>query len=79
LSKVVGAFDCAAMDASQVAAYGARKLNLKCAKGQESFALDAYLTGVEKAQSDAKQIIVNKQKSTGDAAVSAELDAYLKG
>lgn len=54
LRKVVGTFD-GALDlaratASDVAAYGVTKLKLKCAKGQEVVALDAYLSGLEAAR-----------------------------
>ena len=50
LSNVVGVFDCAAMDSKEVAAYGAKKLGLKCAKGQEYGAVETYLDGLAKGQ-----------------------------
>lgn len=82
LSKVVGAFD-GAMDlasatASDVAVYGVKKLKLQVAKGQESFALDAYLTGIESAR---KANAVNLQtKRAADAAQQEvpAIDAYFK-
>jgi uncharacterized protein len=77
LSSVVGAFDHAVMDANQIAAYGVKKLGIKCADGMASVALDAYLNGVEAAQKTTKQ---RTQKQVADsAATTAELDAYLKG
>lgn len=80
LSKVVGTFDCAVMGASEISTYGVKKLGITCAKGTESIALDAYLSGVEKAAATAKPATQVKQ-GTQDAAFgsSAELDAYLKG
>ena len=77
VSSVVGAFDCATMDANQVAAYGVKKLGIKCADGLEPIALDAYLNGVEAASKATKQTV---NKAVADsAAQTAELDAYLKG
>jgi len=82
LSAVVGAFDHAAMDAHQVAAYGVRKLGIKAVKGQERVALDGYLTGHEKANAANKQ---RMQRASGKAADSAtqaaesEVGAYIKG
>jgi hypothetical protein len=49
LSKQVGTFDYAGMDSAGVAAYGVEKLGIKTAKGTESIALDAYLSGREAA------------------------------
>jgi hypothetical protein len=82
LSKVVGAFD-GAMDlasatAGDVVLYGVKKLKLKVAKGQESFALDAYLTGLEAARkSNATSV---QSKRTADAAQQEvpAIDAYFK-
>jgi uncharacterized protein len=82
LSKVVGAFD-GAMDlasatAADVAVYGVKKLKLKCVKGQEVTALDAYLNGVEAAT---KQASVNRQtQRAADAALQEvpAIDAYFK-
>lgn len=80
LSAVVGAFDHAAMDAHQVHAYGVKKLGIKCAKGQEAVALDAYLTGVEKAATDTKQRVQPKLNAADSASTGDEaLDKYLKG
>lgn len=81
LSAAVGAFDHAAMDAGQVAVYGVKKLGLKCAKGTESFALDAYLTGREKAAKEAAARLNTATRALDSAtgSGSAELDAYLQG
>jgi uncharacterized protein len=80
VSKVVGAFDCKAMDARAVIAYGVKhpKINIKCAKGTEYIALDAYLTGVETAAKATKTRI--QSAVAGDSAVkSDEMDAWLNG
>lgn len=77
LSQVVGAFDHKAMDAAGVAFYGVKKLGLKVAKGQETIALDAYLTGVEKAAQATKTRVQQKAKDSSESV--AEIDAYLKG
>lgn len=45
VSHFVGTFDHAAMTEAQVAAYGIEKLGIKCAKGFESVALDAWMQG----------------------------------
>lgn len=75
VSKVVGAFDHARMDAAQVAAYGVKKIGLKVKAGQEAVALDAYLTGIEAAAKNTKQLVVK----AADAKVQAtsEVDAYI--
>lgn len=82
LSKVVGAFD-AAVDvatatSADIARYGVKKLGIKCAKGMEVFAVDAYLTGIEKARNHATQT-VNKQRAADAAAQEVPaIDAYFK-
>ncbi len=83
LSKVVGTFD-GAMDiatatASDVAAYGVKKLKLNVTAGQETVALDAYLTGVEATRRSVS--VATAAKATADAAAS-EVPAianYFKG
>lgn len=79
VSKVVGAFDHAVMDARQVGIYGVKKLGLKCEKGQEVSVLDAYLTGLEKANKVTKQRVQPKPAAQDAAPVESELDQYLKG
>lgn len=81
LSKVVGAFD-GALDlaratASDVAAYGVTKLKLKCAKGQEVVALDAYLSGLEAARGGAATINPVPTQAA-DSAEDSVVSAYLK-
>jgi uncharacterized protein len=81
LSLVVGAFD-GALDiaratAADVAAYGVKKLKLKCAKGSEVVALDAYLTGVE-ASHAAPAIAPASQTTAVDSAEDSAVSAYLK-
>lgn len=77
LSKVVGTFDCKAMDARGVNAYGVKKLNIACTKGQESIALDAYLSGIEAANKATKTRIQAKAADSNQS--TAELDAYIRG
>jgi hypothetical protein len=74
---VVGAFDHKSMTARDVSAYGVKKLGIRCAKGQESIALDAYLNGVESAAKTTKQRV--KKHAADSAAATEELDAYLAG
>jgi len=80
LSTVVGAFDCAAMDARQVAAYGVKKLGIACDSKFAPEALDAYLSGVEKA---ARQVRITQSKAADAAAApsaeSKSLDQYING
>lgn len=45
VSQFTGAFDHTRMDATQLAAYACDKLSIKCAKGHEPVALDAWLQG----------------------------------
>lgn len=80
VSKVVGAFDHAAMDAHGVAVYGVNKipaLKGKVKKGNEAIALDMYLTGREEGGRRAAP--TNHAADGAVRAPSAELDAYLKG
>lgn len=83
LSKVVGAFD-GALDltratASDVAAYGVTKLKLKCAKGQEVVALDAYLSGLEAARGGFEATPANPVPTQAvDSADDSVVSAYLK-
>lgn len=76
LSAVVGAFDHAAMDAHQVAAYGVKKIGLKnVAKGSEMSVLDGYLTGVEKTKATNAQAV--QRTVAADAAENGEMtDAF---
>lgn len=78
LSKVVGTFDCATMDAAAVAQYGVKKLGIKCKDGAEFDALDAYLAGRDQGMKAAPAPAHTK---VGDSAVAdaPEIDAYLKG
>lgn len=45
LKPFIGTFDHSAMTSSQVAEYGIKKLGIRCAKGTESIALDAWMQG----------------------------------
>lgn len=82
LSNHIGNFAAVAraMDSRDVAAYGIKKLGIKCPKGTERVALDAYLTGAEKASKKFSSV-AKSTPSVGDSAMgsSSELDAFLKG
>jgi hypothetical protein len=82
LSKVVGAFD-GAMDlasatSGDVAAYGVKKLKIRCAKGQESIALDAYLTGIESARKTTANATQTKRAADAAQQEVPAIDAYFK-
>ncbi|WGN90776.1 prohead core protein protease [Burkholderia phage vB_BglM_WTB] len=82
LSPVVGAFDHAAMDARQVAAYGVKKLGLKgVPKGSEMLALDMHLGGLEKAKAANANAVRQgvAADSAGPAEVTSAFAAYLNG
>lgn len=57
-SEFIGTFDHSAMTTQEVAEYGAKKLGIKCAKGYETIALDAWLQGrvPARAQDSATEI-----------------------
>lgn len=57
-SEFVGTFDHAAMTTQEVGEYGTKKLGIKCAKGHEVIALDAWLQGrvPARAQDSATEI-----------------------
>lgn len=78
VSRLVGAFDHAAMSHDKVAKYGVKKLGIKCADGHEVTALDAYLLAHDKVTS--ATAVVAKTKTVGDSMPSSsELDAFLAG
>lgn len=77
LSTVVGAFDHKALDARQVAVYGVKKLGIKCADGTEAIALDAFLSGVEKAATQNRKTGQVRAADTAVKASTAEMDQYL--
>lgn len=78
LSRVIGAFECAAMDSKSVAAYGVKKLGLRCAKGQEVSTLETYLSGLAKGQKAASEKAVKEAAAMDSRKACSELDAYLK-
>lgn len=77
LSKVVGAFDSATMDSKAVAAYGAKKLGLKCADGAEFDVVDNYLRGVEHGNKVRNENI--QTQAADSAATDAGFEAWIKG
>lgn len=82
LTRVVGTFD-GAMDvasatSADVAAYGVRKLGIKCAKGTEMIALDAALSGIEAARKVNEATTTNKRTSDAAASAVPAIDAYFK-
>ncbi|QOV06229.1 putative capsid maturation protease [Burkholderia phage Maja] len=75
LSKVVGAFDHARMDARQVAAYGVKKLGLKgVMDGQEIVAVESFLEANERASKSAVSAVT--KQTAQDSAVSEVTEAY---
>lgn len=79
VSKVVGAFDHAAMDARKVAVYGVKKLGIKCADGQEMTALTAYLDGREKAEKDVLGRVQSRAQDAAAPQTATEVSAWIKG
>lgn len=82
LSRVVGAFDgavdVASATAADIAAYGVKKLNIKCQKGTEMIALDACLTGIEKAR-EINSSTTKTQRAADSAAQNVPaIEAYFK-
>lgn len=67
VSEFVGTFDHVAMTAKQVAEYGVQKLGVKCEKGSEVIALDAWLQG---------RIPEHKQKRAQDSAVRGNTNKF---
>ncbi|MEG0207042.1 DUF2213 domain-containing protein [Citrobacter sp.] len=78
LSNVVGVFDCAAMDSKEVAAYGAKKLGIKCAKGQETVAVETYLDGLAKGQKIVAERAVKEAAAMDSRSSCSEIDNWLK-
>lgn len=78
LSNVVGVFDCAAMDSKEVAAYGAKKLGLKCAKGQEVSVVETYLDGLARGQKIVAEKTVKEAAAMDSRSSCAEIDNWLK-
>ncbi|QRE00374.1 hypothetical protein [Burkholderia phage BCSR52] len=76
LSKVVGAFDHARMDARQVASYGVKKLGLKgVGDGQEIVAITSYLDAVDRTSKN-RAAELNKQVAQDAANASEQTDAF---
>lgn len=72
LSNHVGTFDHSNKTTKEVAAYGIKKLGLKCKPGHEISMLDGYLAAASKAS--------HTQSFVKDSAIeSTGIDAYLKG
>ncbi|QPX74745.1 prohead protease [Serratia phage vB_SmaM_Hera] len=78
LSKVVGAFDHAAMDSAKVVDYGVAKLKLKVGDSKAFDVLNAHLDGIELAQRKAADSIL-KRNSMDSAAAAPEIESYIKG
>lgn len=64
VSHFTGTFDHSRMDVTAVAKYATDKLSIKCAKGTEAIALDAWLQG---RKPEHQTIHAKDSKSTGDA------------
>lgn len=79
VSKVVGAFDSAAMDARGVAAYGIAKLGLKgIPKGSEVNALDGYLAGLEAGRKRSTEHATQQRAADAAAHAVPAIDNYFK-
>lgn len=72
LSKHIGTFDHSDKTLDEVAAYGVDKLGIKCAKGHESIALDAYLQG-------RKESTVSYSMDTSHKKRTSVVDTYING
>lgn len=73
ISREIGAFDHKSLTATEVVAYGNKKLGLNAPKGSERIALDSYFLGKGKA-APAKAITTNDSRST---APTGDLAKYL--
>lgn len=71
LAPHIGVFDHKEKTLSEVAAYGAKKLGLKCAKGSEQAAVDGYLAGA--------RVVKTATAQDSNQVVSSCIDAYLAG
>lgn len=82
LTKVVGAFDgavdVASATSADLARYGVKKLGIKCAAGTERIALDAFLTGVEKARNHVEKTVSTKRAADAAAQEVPAIAAYFK-
>uniref|UniRef100_A0AAU7VHB1 Head maturation protease n=1 Tax=Serratia phage Spe5P4 TaxID=3159438 RepID=A0AAU7VHB1_9CAUD len=78
LSKVVGAFDHAAMDSAKVVAYGVSKLKLKVGDSKAFDVLNAHLDGIELAEKRAADALL-KRHAVDSASEAPEIDSYIKG
>lgn len=73
LSKHIGTFDHADKTLDEVCAYGVEKLGIKCPKGHESVALDAYLQGRKAVPTKAAGMDGVTKKRT------SAIDSYING
>lgn len=55
-----------------------KKLGIKCAKGTEVIALDAYLTGIEKARNHSTKSVNTQRAADAAAQEVPAIDAYFK-
>lgn len=74
LTPLVGTFDHAMMTPGEVAAYGCKKLGLKCSKGQERATLSGYLAAASRHTPSTFTFDSASGPKPGKA-----LDTYLKG
>jgi uncharacterized protein len=78
ISRVTGAFNYKAMDSSDIAKYGVKKLGLDCKSGQEVTAINAYLKGFSSAKSS---VATNKAAVAQDSYSNknSPVAKYLRG
>lgn len=71
VSAFIGAFDCSAMDAKDVAAYGCRKLGIKAGKGQEMAMLNGYM--LNRTPDSQKRAVAMDSSSSGKSFLDKQL------
>lgn len=79
VSRVIGAFECAAMDSKAVAVYAAKKLGIQCAQDQAYNVVDVWLNGLAKGQKTASEKALKERAAMDARSTAPELDAWLNG
>jgi hypothetical protein len=80
VSPIIGSFDHTAMDSNDLARYSAKKLGLKCAKGQEISSIDSYLLGRKSAPKETATVKTDifGIAQDGKRTKPSKLDLFLK-
>lgn len=66
VSNFVGTFDHSAMTMDEVAQYGVKKLGIKCGKGSEAVALDAWMQGRTPAHQQTSSVTTDSARPNTD-------------